>query len=50
MKHYQIVSHPYRPGYPKYQVTRKSLANPVIDVVCVVALVAVLLMVGYLHI
>ena len=46
-KHYQIISHPYRPEHPKYQLKRKSLANPVIDVVYVVALGVVLWITGY---
>ncbi len=49
MKHYQIISHPYRPERPVYRVRRKRLANPTVDVVCVAVLAMILLLAGYMH-
>lgn len=50
MKHYQIISHPYRPERPRYQIKRKRLAAPIIDIICIAALALVLWLTGYLHV
>jgi len=49
VKHYQIISLPYRPERPIYQVRHKHLANPVADVICVAVLAVILVVAGYMH-
>ncbi len=49
MKHYQIISHPYRPERPVHWTRRKRLANPTADVICVTVLFAILLLAGYMR-
>jgi len=49
MKHYQVISHPYRHERPIYQVRRKHLANPVADVICVAVLAVILVVAHYIH-
>lgn len=45
----QPTSHK-RSVYWKYRGRRKHLANPIPDVICVVALALVLLIAGYMHV
>ncbi len=49
MKHQQITSHPYQLERPIYYERRKRLANPVVDVICVVVLTVILVVAHYMH-
>lgn len=50
VKHYQIIPTPNNPHRPAYQIKRKTLSNPAVELIGLVVLIIILLAGGYMHV